>query len=185
MNSIREKIEELRAAFARLTPREQTLVAATSAAVFLFILLGVGWMVSSAIDKAERRLQVKMEVLQEILAKEGEYRARKMAQEARVRSLRSRSNVRLVKIVEDAAKSSGVQIGQLSPEEGEPNESGIVLSRVDLRAQDLSIDRLQDFLARLEESPGLVTVERMKIDKPYRKETLNVDLTITTYRKQS
>jgi hypothetical protein len=182
MNNLRARLEALQAAFARLTQREQFLVIGTTLLVCVFVMVGIGWLVGDAIGRAEDRVKIKTEALTEILTKEGEYRAREQSQKARLRSLRGQSKVRLVKIVEDAAKASGVAIGQLSPDDGEPSAEGVIKSRVELRASELSIDRLQDFLARLQSAPGVVTVERLKVNKPYRKETLNVDMTVTTYR---
>ena len=66
---------------------------------------------------------------------------------------------------EDVARQSGIEIGQLRPEDAEPTAEGIVESRVDLRASNLSVDRLQDFLERLDKAPGVVVVRRLKIAK--------------------
>lgn len=185
MSMLQSKIDAARMAFGRLTQREQMIVIAGGALAILIVLIGIGAGVSGAISRVERRVSVNTEILTQVLELEGEYKARQRAQDTRLRSLKGKSKVRLVKLVEDAALNAGVDIGQLSPDEGEPNEDGIVESRVDLRAQGLSIDRLQDFLSRLERSGGMVIVRRLKISKPYRKETLNIDLTATTYRVKS
>ncbi len=182
MSSLTNRIDALRMAFDRLTQREQMMVVAGGALAVIIILTGVGLMVSQGISKAEKRVAVKGEALTEIIHLQGEYRARQQVQSQRLRSLKSKSNVRLVKLVEDAARNAGVNIGQLSPDEGEPNADGIVESRVDLRASGLSIDRLQDFLSRLESSAGMVIVRRLRINKPYRKDTLSIEVTVTTYK---
>lgn len=185
MSVLRSRIDAVQMAFGRLTQREQMIVIGASALATLLILIGVGVGVSGAISRVERRVSVNTGILAQVLELEGEYKARQRAQDTRLRGLKGKSKVRLVKLVEDAALNAGVDIGQLSPDEGEPNDDGIVESRVDLRAQGLSIDRLQDFLSRLENSGGMVIVRRLKINKPYRKETLNIDLTVTTYRVKS
>ena len=183
MSEINRRLEELRMAFGRLTQREQLMVLGGGAVALLIVLGAVGALVGGALSSAERRVKVKHEQLTEVVQLQGEYRAREQAQKSRLRSLRSSGNVRLVKLVEDAARNAGVDIGQLSPEDGEPNDEGIYESRVDLRASNLSIDRLQDFLSRLEgPSAGLLFVRRMRINKPYRKETLELDLEIVAYR---
>lgn len=182
MSALTNRIDLARMAFGRLTQREQMIVVAGGALAAIIILTGVGLMVSNGISKAERRVAVKTEALTQIIQLQGEYKAREQAQSQRLRALKSKSGVRLVKLVEDAARNAGVDIGQLSPDEGEPNDDGIIESRVDLRASDLSIDRLQDFLSRLESSAGMVIVRRLRINKPYRKETLSVDVTVTTFK---
>ena len=95
-----------------------------------------------------------------------------------------KNKVRLVSLVEDVARQAGVEIGQLRPEDSEPSPEGVVESRVDLRASDISVDRLQDFLERLDKAPGVVVVRRLKVTKPYRRDTLNVEMTVTTYKRK-
>ena len=91
----------------------------------------------------------------------------------------------MVSLVEEAARKASVNIGQLRPEEGEPSADGVVESVVELRARGLSADRLQDFLTRLEQSRGIVIVKRLKINKPYRKDTVDIELTVTTFKVKS
>ena len=181
MAKLTSGIGAARQAFARLTQQEQFMVMAVSGGVILAILLGVGLAVSSAISSAEHRVKVKTEGLTEILRLQGEYRARKADGESRMRNL-SRSNVRLVSLVEDAARQAGVEISQLRPEEGDPSPDGIIESRVDLKTSNLSADRMQDFLSRLENAPGLVIVRRLKVTRPYRRDTVNLELTVTTFK---
>lgn len=184
MKRLREQIEGVRVAFERLSQREQLLVLACAAAVGLVVVLGVGFGLSNAISKAEHRVKIKTDQLGEVLRLQGEYRARQRDREQRLREL-GRSKVRLVSVVEEAARNAGVNIGQLRPEDGEPNADGVVESRVDLRAQDLSADRLQEFLSRLEKAPGGVSIRRLQVDRPYRKDTVNVEMTIVTYQMKA
>lgn len=178
------QIESLRQAFSRLTQREQVMVAGGGAVAVLVVLLVIGLSFSSAIRAAERRVGNYTEKLGEVLELQGQYRARKAEYERRLREL-SRSRVQLVKVVEDAAKQTGVEIKQLTPKDGEPNADGIVESTVELRASNLSINRLQDFLNRLHASRGVVIVQRMRIDRPYRRDTLELDMVVVTYRVES
>lgn len=187
MQPLREAIDSVRVAFGRLSQREQLMVLGGSGVGALVILLVVGFLVSGAIRRAEHRVKVKSGQLSQVLALQGEYRSRQREQEDRIRGLK-RSKVRLVHLVEDAARQAGVSIGQLRPEEGEPNADGIAESTVDLRASGLSADRLQDFLRRLEQansSGSIVILRRMKINKPYRKDTVNLELTVTTFKMKS
>ena len=73
-------------------------------------------------------------------------------------------------------------ISQLKPEEGEASPEGIVESRVDLKISNLSADRLQDFLSRLEKGPGIIIVRRLKITRPYKRDTVDVEMTVTTFK---
>lgn len=184
LDKVKAQIEELRRAFGRLTQREQLMVVGGGAAVVLFVLIIVMLAVGNAISTAERRVRIKTDKLTQVLELQGEYRARKRQQQRKLRELR-RTNVRLISVVENAARQAGVNIDRLNPEEDEPNAEGIAEARVDLRASELSIDKLQDFLTRLEKSDGVIILQRMRIQKPYRKDTLDLELTVSTYKVES
>lgn len=183
-DKLRRNMDAARAAFKRLTQREQLIVLGGAAAMGLVLLITVGLLVASAIDKAEHRVRVKTDQLAQVLALQGEYKTRELQRQARLREL-GRSQTRLVSLVEEAARQSGVEIGQLRPEDKEPNAEGIVESQVDLRATSLSADRLQEFLSRLETAPGVVIIRRLKVTRPFRRDTVDVELTITTYRAKT
>jgi hypothetical protein len=184
LDNVKRQIELARESFARLTQREQFIVLGGVAAAGLLILIVVGLLVSSAIDKAEYRVKVKSDQLTQVIALQGEYKAREAQRQARLREI-GRSTTRLVSVVEDVARQAGVEIGQLRPEDGEPSSEGVYESRVDLRATNLSADRLQDFLSRLETSPGVVIMRRLKVTRPYRKDAVDIEMTVTTYRMKS
>jgi len=175
-DEINARIDALRLAFSRLTQREQMIVVGGSAGGLLFILAVIGMMMSSAISSAERRVGEKLRTLNQVMALQDEYRAKQATQRDALAELRRNKGVRLVSLVESAARSAGIEIGRLQPQDGEPDENGVVESRVELRASKLSIDRLQDFIKRLERSSGIVIVQRLKVNKPYRKETLDVEI---------
>ena len=176
--------DSVRLAFSRLTQREQFIVLGGGIASLLIVLLGVGLLVSKSIDKTEYRLKIKTEQLLQVFELQGAY---KRGQEERAQQLKdlSRSKVRLISLVEEAARKASVNIGQLRPEEGEPSADGVIESVVELRARGLSAERLQDFLTRLEQSRGIVIVKRLKINKPYRKDTVDIELTVTTFKVKS
>ena len=177
-------LDSIRMAFERLTQREKLMVVVGGVSGFLVVLLAIALGFSNSISKTEHRINIKTDQLSQLLAMQGEYKARQSEQERRMREL-ARSKVRLVSLVEEAARKSQVEIGQLRPETGEPNSEGVVESRVNLRATGLSVDRLKDFLERIEKSQGVVVVKRLKMNKPFRKDTVDIELTITTYKVQS
>ncbi len=184
MDKLREQIALGREAFGRLTQREQLMVLGCAAAVVLTIFALVGMFVSSAISRAENRVKVKTDQLTQVLQLQGEYKARKTEREEKMREL-GKSNVRLVSMVEEFARQAGVEIGQLKPEDGEPNVEGVVESRVDLRVGGLSADRLQKFLELIDNSKELVITRRLKVTRPYKRDTVDVELTLTTYKTKT
>lgn len=181
MDKLRAAIDTIKVGFSRLTQREQFIAVGGAAGGSLVILLLIGALVSSAIDKEQHRVQVKTDQLMKVLSLQGEYKTRQAERAERLRTL-GRSNVRLVSLVEDSAKQSGVEIGQLRPEDGEPSADGIIESKVDLRASGLTADRLQDFINRLESAQGIVVVRRLKVNKPYRRDTAEIELSVSTFK---
>lgn len=184
MNKLLTRFRNLRAGFGRLSQQEQFIVLVSGGVATFVILVGLGWAVASAIDSAEHRVKVKTEQLSEVLRLQGEYRAKIAEKEARLLELDKSAKVRMVSMVEDIARQAGVEIGQLRPEDSEPTPDGIIESRLDLKVSNLSADRLQDFLDRLEKAPGLVVVRRLKLNRPYRRDTLDLEVTLTTYKRK-
>jgi hypothetical protein len=173
-------IDPIRNSISRLTEREQFAVAGGAAAAVLIIFFTFGFFISRAIHKAETRVRTKSAQLTEILAMESVYRAKQQEHEEQVREL-SRSKTRLVSIVEQVGREAGIEIGQLRPDDSEPNAEGIIESRVDLRAAGLSADRLQKFLSSIEKSKGAV-LRRLRVNKPYKKDTVDIEVTVTSYK---
>lgn len=182
MDALNAQMAKLEQALARLTERERRLVIMTAGLVVLFFLFVISVWSGSALDRAQARIKSKTDDLNFVLQMQGEYKSRKEARRKRLQNLRGRT--KLVKLVEGAAASVGVDIGQLNPEDDEPDAEGIVESRVQLRARDLSVDRLKKFMEELEKAQGVVVVKRLKVNKPYRKDTLEIDMTVATYRVQ-
>ena len=120
MDKVRELIDSARVAFGRLTQREQLMVVGIGGMAGVIMLLVIGALVSSAITREQHRVKVKTEQLMQVLSLQGEYKTRQLERKQRLETL-GRSNVRLVSLVEDSAKQTGVDIGQLRPEDGDPS----------------------------------------------------------------
>src|SRR5262245_3586164 len=100
IDKLKLQVDAGKAAFERLSEREQFMVLGGGAAGLLVLMLGVGLLVSSAIDRTEHRVKVKTDQLNQVLELQGEYKAREVDRQARMREL-ARSNVRLVSLVEE------------------------------------------------------------------------------------
>jgi hypothetical protein len=183
MSDLKNRLEAISAAFARLNQREQVFVLGGAVGGILFILLLIGTLVGSAIGRAETRVKQQTDALAQVMLLQGEYKAKQNAQKEVLAQL-SRSQVPLIKQVEDAARAAGIDkdVGKMQKNDGDPNAEGVKELRVEVAASNLSIDRLQDFLTRLQQSAGVVIVDKLKINKPFRKETLDVELTVMTFQ---
>ncbi len=162
------------------TPFKRGVVWQVVVVVVLLGLAGAWFAVSAAASSVEHRITVKGGQLSQVLALRGEYRDRQAGARVELNRLR-RSRVRLVSLVEETAKRIEIEIGQLRPENGEPDADGVVESKVDLRAVGLSVDRLTEFITQLKRAPGVVVIRKLKVEKPYRKDTLDIELGISTF----
>lgn len=174
-------LEPVRTWFEGLNAREQAIVAGGAGLGGLLVLMLIGGALSSSIAQVEKRIALKTNQLAEVVRLQSDYKAREAERRARLGEL-ERSNVQLVPTVEEAARFAGFSIGEIRPEQGPPNDEGVVESRVDLQASGLTINRLEKFLTKLEKTRGVVTVPRLEVQKPYRKETLNIKMTVATYK---
>ena len=167
----------------RLTVRERVVLLGGVGVLGFVIAVLLVVVLHGKVSKSENAIKRLGAQFQEVVSLEGEYLAQKDAHEDKLKKLQH-SNVRLVSLVEDAAKKSEIDIGQLRPRESPVNSDGIVESEVDLRATGLSVDRLEKFLNLLEEVKGVVFIDRLKIKKPYKKDVVDIELSITTYKIQ-
>ena len=76
-------------------------------------------------------------------------------------------------------------MGRLNASEGQEAAGGIVETRVDLRATGLSADKLQEFLNLIENSPQTVFIRRLQIVRPYKKDMVDVEMTIVSFKSRS
>ena len=50
---------------------------------------------------------------------------------------------------------------------------------------DLSADKLQEFLNLIENSPQTVFIRRLQIARPYKKDLVDVEMTIVSFKSRS
>lgn len=184
MNRLRELRRALRVAFGRLTQREQFLLVGGGIVATALVCTLAAILLSSAMAKQQHRVDVKTQQLAQVLALRGEYHQRQIEHAQKLKAL-SGAQVRLVSLVEEAAKTAGIEIGQLRPEDGEPGSDGVYESRVDLRAAGLSVDRLQEFLNLVEGGPGIIVVRHIKLNRPYHKDLAEVELSVSTFKMKA
>ena len=182
---MKEQLEELlqllKTSWSQLSQRDRWVAIGAAAGVVFVIFLITAVSMVLAISKGEKRIATKLVQLQELQQLKSGYKEREQQNQNRIQQLRN-SNVKLIQIVEDIARQAGVEIGRLEPGEDPPTAEGVVQSNVELLASGLSSDRLADFLKRLEEAPGLIVLRRMSIQRPSRGDTLDLKLTVTTYK---
>ena len=167
-----------------LSERERMMVNYGTMGGGLLILILISLVFSGAISQAERRVVQKTSQLTELLALQGVYQAKKNEETAQLRQIRN-SRVKLVSLVESVAQETGVTIAQMQPDVGPQDSKGIVESTLLVRFKGLSIDRLEEFLSKLNNRKGMVFVSHLEINRPYRSKKLDVSMTVITYKLKS
>jgi len=170
-------------AYEHLNPRERVVVTA-GGVIAVIIILSMGWLLlSQGVETIELQKTTKMKQLEQLVNLQSTYSQR----EAQSRQLKNRlkgNNIRLVSHVENAAKESGLEIGNMTPKDSSPDPDGIMETSVLIKVQKVSITRLQDFIERLERvSQGVVVIKRIKANKRfYDKSLLDVEISVSTYK---
>lgn len=172
------------AAFARLNPREQLFAILGSIATVVLVFTIAALLVSSSLAKGERKINSWTGQLEELISLKSSYKALEKKNREQLEALKS-SRLSLVSFVEDLAKRAEVKVGRLNASEGQEAAGGIVETRVDLRATGLSADKLQEFLNLIENSPQTVFIRRLQIVRPYKKDMVDVEMTIVSFKSRS
>ena len=182
MISPTEWSHKLQEAFERLNPREKIVVTAGTV-IAAAVILGTGWlMLSQSVTTAKLRADSLRSQLEQIVELQATFDQRQAESQALQRRLRG-STIRIVSHIEAAARSAGVEIGNMTPREGSPDEDGVQETTVEIRLQKLSITRLQEFLEKIESTTqAVVKVRRLRMRKRYDDRTLlDAEITIATY----
>lgn len=182
MSAITDLQATVQTSFAALSSREKRMVGGAAAAVLLFVVFMVSWSFSSKADSIRRRTAEKIISLEEVQTLASGYRDAKAKQDALEGQLRA-SNVRLVSYLEEKAKPAGIELPSINPKADVPLEgSKIVESAVEVTLTDVRLDRLIDFLQKVEAGPGIVKVKYLRLEPRPAQETVTAWLTVTTYK---
>lgn len=177
-------IERSRAAFDSLSSREQMMVLLTFGAV-LVMVLGIGsYLIKRDLAARERRIEVKIEKLEEAASLRSDYQRRLREQERIASQVKRNNQVRLLSYLERLSQQSNVTLKNASERPGGSTGSALVKEEAaEVKISNVSLDRLHDFLKRIEEGNPLIKVRRLRIktrfDNP---EMLDAVITVGTYK---
>jgi hypothetical protein len=187
MSSKESLIKQALSAVGRLSARERVLVVVTALVVVLFAFVGGTLFVQSKLDKAQRRLNERKMQLSQILSLEGQFREAEQ-ERTRIADQMARSDVKLYTLLPKVASELGLTLNDLNERRVPVKDTGIDEVSVDVNLRQMSIDKLDGFLEKVESSSdkGSVKVLKVKVktrfDNP---ELLDVALTVATYKPTS
>lgn len=164
-----------------LSQRERRMVLVAAGAVAVFVVFMVSLSFSNTADAIRRRTAAKVVRLDEVQQLASGYREQKAAQEALERQLAG-SNVRLISLLEEKAKQTGLELPSINPRPDAALENPrIIESGVEVTLTDVKLNRLVEFLTALEAGPGIVKVKYLRLEPRVANETVTAWLTIATY----
>jgi len=176
--------ERIGASFERLSRREQDIVLFVVVIGFSFILGMANYFVSRDLAKREKRIDAKMAQLTQVAGLRGDYQ-RRLGEQNRIASeIRRNNGMRLLSYIEETAKRSTIEIGNAQERTGAQLGGGVLKEEdAEITIRDVSIDRLYDFLKRLEEGNPLVKVRQLKVRKRYADpKRLEATVTVGTFK---
>ncbi|HKD41948.1 MAG TPA: type II secretion system protein GspM [Myxococcaceae bacterium] len=179
---LRARLADLQTWFQRLTPRERRLVAIASSAFGAFVLFSVLISFSTSAAGYRRRTEEKLNKLKEVQTLAASYREAEQTRQTMERQLTT-NKLSLMSYLEEKATGSGVSIPSMNQKPDASIADGkIVESSVDITLQDITVNRMVEFLSAVERGPGVVKVKNLRVEPRTKEQTLTVWATVATYR---
>jgi general secretion pathway protein M len=182
VDRLRRLRADLEAWLATLAPRERVMVTAAGLAVALFLVWIVSMQVGSAMASREERIAQKTQVLAQVGKLAEGYRRRQAERGAIEAKLRAKP-VPIMSLVSQAGATLGIEVNDLRPT-GAPTElEGLKEDSVEVNIARIDLPKLAQLLVKLERSPGVVKVRRIRLttrqDVP---DLVDATLVVSTYQ---
>lgn len=181
---MKQQLGQLTAAFERLSGREQGMVLFMIVAILGMIFGFGGYFVNKDLTARSKRIAAKTNKLEEIGRLRTDYQRRLNEQKRIANEVRSNKSMRILSYLEDLSKKANIELGNASERGGEPTGSDLVKEEAaEVMIKNVSLDRLYDFLERIEKGNRLVKVRRLKIKKRFdNNKMLDATVTVGTFK---
>jgi general secretion pathway protein M len=184
MDKVRGLISDLQSWLLAATPRERRLLTIAGSGILLFIAFVLWVSFSSAIRKAQTRLEEKQLDFEKISRLASGYSSQEQERQLLEARLRQTPPA-LMSFVDATAKAHGVDVGGMSDrgivaggQNGKPREQSI-----EVNLGKVPLDKLVQLLQDLERSPGVVKVRRLRVRKSFEnKDLLDVSLSVSAWQ---
>jgi general secretion pathway protein M len=158
----------------KLTRREKYAVYAASAAIFLFVV--IQFIVFPSINKRERlrrTLNVKSEMLHEMIALKSEYEEIKKRNDfLKIQFANRDKGFTLFSFLDKLAGKAGIKdhTTYMKPSTSAQKNGQYKISQVEMKLQGLTLQQLTAYLHMIETSKNMVTIKRFSITKTGKQE---------------
>jgi general secretion pathway protein M len=182
MENLRRILNEVRARFDGLNPRERWMVLGAGAAVLSFVVFLIFLSFGNSATAYRKRTEQKLAKLREAQTLAASYRQAQQDRQVVEQQLTA-SNVRLISYIEEKATQAGLVVPNMTPKGDVGLGDGqIIESTVELTFTDVDLRKLYNFLLTVENGPGVVKVKSLRLEPRASSETLTAWTTVATYR---
>jgi type II secretory pathway component PulM len=176
--AIERIVDKVRMAASRLSPREQALLGAASAALLLLVLTLVVVSIRTALAERESRISIKQEGLATVMQLSSGYRTAQAERRRLESQLRGAKNVSLVSVMEGLARG---HIAKMTPRRP-VTKNGLTETSVDVTLDPVSVDTLASILNGIARAKGVLRVRKLRLRRKFNdKEKVDASFTVTTY----
>lgn len=178
------QLASITASFERLSGREQLLALLLISTLFGLVVGLGGYFVRKDLKRGDARIAAKMAKLEDLAQLKGDYQRRLADQNRLADEIRRNNDTRLLSYIEEISKQSNITLKNAA-ERGGQSPASDVLKEVaaEVNVENVSIDRLYDFLKRIEDGNRLVKVRKVEIETRFdNAKMLNAKVTVGTFK---
>ena len=181
---MKARLSQFVTAFERLSGREQIMVLVMIVALIGMIIGFGGYFVNKDLTAKQRRIAAKVDKLKEIAELRNDYQRRLNEQKRLADEVRRNKDTRILSYLEGLSQKANIELKNASERQGEATGSDQVKEEAaEVTIQNVSLDRLYEFLRQIEEGNRLVKVRRLKIKTRFdNKEMLDANVTVGTFK---
>jgi len=181
---MKSTIDSLTTAFERLSGREQIMTLFLVVSIFTFVLGMSTYFVQKDLTRRTARIAAKEKKLVELQGLRADYQRRLADQNRLAAEIRKNNSTRLLSYIETVSKQANTEIRNAAERSGQAIGSGALKEvGAEVSVQNVSIDRLYDFLKRIEGGNRLIKVRKLDIktrfDNP---KMLDAKVTVGTFK---
>lgn len=172
-------------AFSRLTERERRLVSLLVGVFVLLAVVGGALLMSSALDKRNKRVSMRRSEIAQLEGLRGQYE-QAVSEEKRNQSRIKNNTASLFSALQKNAGEVGLSLNDLNEKRTPVKDTDVQEVTVDVNLKDLSIDKLDTLLEKIEgrRADGVIKVTKMKARTSFasQNELLEVNMTVSTWK---
>ena len=178
------RMENLVAAFERLSRRDRYMVSGVAVVFVIFVGFMASWWVSSTLGSLQRRIEDKTRNLQALIDDRQKFEEAERERKKALDIMRGGRNIQLMGTVDDMAGEMGVNIEDMQPRTPTVNnENNVTEEKVEVNIKLIAIDRLVDFLQKIERRSPTIVVRKLHIKQNFQQpDQLKVGFTVSNFK---